>query len=240
MKCRSLWHTPLATVRTSTSRPMGLAISTFSIVRGLLGPWNTAAFMESSFLGQEIADENAGSRCGQDGPPVYFRDAIDEIHDPVVIQTRASVQATLVLPVEGQARLRDLDDERGPRRVAAAEAPPIARHDRDIGLGLRLGVELDGTLRPYEPARLQRRPESVFHEADRGVVSAAQGLAHDELAADELERLVREEDADIDQSVVLRTGPAPRADRIRRHEGTLRQAARDVNVADPTRRLRCP
>src|SRR5882724_7960822 len=194
MKCRSLWHTPLATVRTSTSRPMGLAISTFSIVRGLLGPWNTAAFMESSFLGQEIADENAGSRCGQGGP----------------------------------------------RRVAAAEAPPIARHDRDIGLGLRLGVELDGTLRPYEPARLQRRPESVFHEADRGVVSAAQGLAHDELAADELERLVREEDADIDQSVVLRTGPAPRADRIRRHEGTLRQAARDVNVADPTRRLRCP
>src|SRR2546427_765050 len=127
---------------------MGLAISTFSIVRGLLGPWNTAAFMESSFLGQEIADENAGSRRGPDGPSVYF------------------------------------------------------------------------------------------HEADRGVVSAAQGLAHDELAADELERLVREEDADIDQSVVLRTGPAPRADRIRRHEGDAtsgggrRQRSRSDTVAD--------
>jgi hypothetical protein len=34
MKCRSLWQTPLATVRTSTSRPMGLAMSTFSIVSG--------------------------------------------------------------------------------------------------------------------------------------------------------------------------------------------------------------
>src|SRR5262245_20602390 len=45
MKCRSLWHTPLATVRTRTSRPIGLAMSTFSIVRAWWGPWKTAAFM---------------------------------------------------------------------------------------------------------------------------------------------------------------------------------------------------
>src|SRR4029453_1617386 len=37
--------TPLATVRTSTSRSMGCATSTFSMVRGFWGPWNTAAFM---------------------------------------------------------------------------------------------------------------------------------------------------------------------------------------------------
>src|SRR5881396_263116 len=48
MKWRSLWQTPLATVRTSTSRPMGLAMSTFSIVSSLCGPWNTAAFMNPS------------------------------------------------------------------------------------------------------------------------------------------------------------------------------------------------
>src|SRR5207248_3003080 len=35
-------------VRTSTSRPSGRSTSTFSIVRGLCGPWNTAAFMGSS------------------------------------------------------------------------------------------------------------------------------------------------------------------------------------------------
>ncbi len=35
MKWRSLWQTPLATVRTSTSRAMGLAMSTFSIVSSL-------------------------------------------------------------------------------------------------------------------------------------------------------------------------------------------------------------
>ena len=33
-KCRSLWQTPEATTRTSTSRPMGLSMSTFSIVSG--------------------------------------------------------------------------------------------------------------------------------------------------------------------------------------------------------------
>src|SRR2546428_6846045 len=113
---------------------MGLAISTFSIVRGLLGPWNTAAFMESSFLGQEVADENAGSRYLQelDGrlgaqdllrsvapaerrrrvrnrPSVDFYDALDEIDDPVIVQTRASVQASFVLPAESHAPIRDLD-----------------------------------------------------------------------------------------------------------------------------------
>src|SRR2546428_5292172 len=115
MKCRSLWHTPLATVRTSTSRPMGFAMSTFSMVSGFWGPWNTAAFMDSSFLGQEVADENAGSRCGQeldeglgaqdllrsvapaerrrrgrDRAPVGLPDANDPGHDPAVLPTTAS------------------------------------------------------------------------------------------------------------------------------------------------------
>src|SRR5207245_3336676 len=175
---------------------MGLAISTFSIVRGLLGPWNTAAFMESSFLGQEVADENAGS---------WYLQEFD------------GRQAFFVLPVEGQARLRDLEDERGPRRVAVTVAPSVSPHDRNVRLGLRLVVDLDGALRPYEPARPQRRPECVFHQADRGVVSAPLGLAHDELASEQLERLAREENADVDQAVVLGAGPAARADRVRRH-----------------------
>src|SRR2546428_7251354 len=125
MKCRSLWHTPLATVRTSTSRPMGFAMSTFSIVSGFWGPWNTAAFMDSSFLGQEVADENAGSRCGQEldeglgaqdllrsvapaerrrrvrgRPAGDVPDALDEGHDTVVLQTSARVEAGPSPPVE--------------------------------------------------------------------------------------------------------------------------------------------
>jgi len=94
--------------------------------------------MDSSFLGQEVADENAGPWSGQeldeglgaqdllrsvapaerrrrvrDRPSVDFQDAIDQVHEPVVLQASASVEAALVLPVEGQSRLRDLDDERG-------------------------------------------------------------------------------------------------------------------------------
>src|SRR5256712_4231887 len=223
---------------------MGFAISTLSMVSGFWGPWNTAAFMNSSFLGQEVADENAGSRCGQelderrgaqdllrgvapaerrrrvrDRPSVDFQNAIDQVHDPVVLQTSASVEAALVLPVEGEARLRDLDDERGPRGMLTAVAPTSAARDRDVGLWLGLVVELDGPLGPHQPARLERSAESVLYEPDRRVVGAVLGLAHDELAPQELEGLVRAEDADVDQALVLRTGPAPRAGRIRRHEG---------------------
>src|SRR5713101_7986165 len=160
---------------------MGFAMSTFSMVSGFWGPWNTAAFMDSSFLGQEVTDENAGSRCGQgldeglaaqdllrsvapaerrrrvrDRPSVDFQDAIDQVHDPVVLQTSASVEAALALPVEGEARLRDLDDERGPRGMLTAVAPTSAARDRDVGLWLGLVVELDGALGPHQPARLQR------------------------------------------------------------------------------------
>src|SRR5580700_8783047 len=44
-KWRSLWQTPLATVRTTTSRSLGSSISTCSIVSGWPGPWKTAAFI---------------------------------------------------------------------------------------------------------------------------------------------------------------------------------------------------
>ena len=43
--CRSLWHTPVATVRTSTSRPHGLSTSTCSIVSGACTLRKTAALI---------------------------------------------------------------------------------------------------------------------------------------------------------------------------------------------------
>src|SRR5437870_13182472 len=68
MKCRSLWQTPLATVRTSTSRAMGLAMSTFSIVSSLCGPWKTAAFMRSllSFARDEVRERALGLGAAHD------------------------------------------------------------------------------------------------------------------------------------------------------------------------------
>ena len=42
--CRSLWQTPVATVRINTSRPHGLSTSTDSIVNGSCTLRKTAAF----------------------------------------------------------------------------------------------------------------------------------------------------------------------------------------------------
>jgi diphthamide biosynthesis methyltransferase len=92
--------------------------------------------------------------------------------------------------------------------MLTAVASTSAARDRNVGLGLGLVVERDGTLRPHQPARLERSAESVLHESDRRVVGAVLGLAHDELAAQELEGLVRAEDADVDHALVLRGSSA--------------------------------
>src|SRR6516165_1616361 len=47
---RSLWHTPVATVRTSTSRPPGWSMSTGSIVSGSCTLRNTAALISIAFF----------------------------------------------------------------------------------------------------------------------------------------------------------------------------------------------
>src|SRR5262249_28875334 len=47
-KCRSLWHTPAATVRISTSCGPGLETWTSSITSGCFTARNTAAFISSS------------------------------------------------------------------------------------------------------------------------------------------------------------------------------------------------
>src|SRR5215831_19701535 len=80
MKCRSLWQTPLATVCTSTSRPMGLAISTFSMVSGLWGPWKTAAFMSCSFARwrMPVAETQCSARSGLALRPALAGDEVRE------------------------------------------------------------------------------------------------------------------------------------------------------------------
>src|SRR5262245_53911544 len=77
MKWRSLWHTPLATVRTSTSRAMGLAMSTFSVVSSLWGPWKTAAFMCRTPLMSLDPECIAGRRPGAEASQSRSSQALD-------------------------------------------------------------------------------------------------------------------------------------------------------------------
>src|SRR5438128_9183941 len=76
--CRSLWQTPVAAVRTRTSRPQGLSMSTDSIVSGSCGLRKTAALMSMAclsgggvgghHLGGEELDGAHGLRVAQVAP----------------------------------------------------------------------------------------------------------------------------------------------------------------------------
>src|SRR3989442_1028753 len=151
-------------------------MSTSSMVSGFWGPWNTAAFMGCSFLGQEVADAKARPRGGQkldggfgaqrlrrpvapterrrlvgDGSSVHLQDAIDEIHDPVVLEPGPGVETALVLTIDAEARLCDLDDEGGPRRMSAAVPPSVAPRPPHPRPGLRLLVQPAGPFPPPAP-----------------------------------------------------------------------------------------
>src|SRR5437762_174557 len=129
-------------------------------------------FMAGSRLRQEVADDDARARRGQrrDGrlgtkdlarrvapaerrrrisnsPPVNLQHTIDEVQDPIVVQTGTGVEAALVLAVELEA--------------------PASASDRDIRLGLRHIVQRDRPLRSYEPGRSEGSAEGVLDEADR-------------------------------------------------------------------------
>src|ERR1700730_15518539 len=63
-KWRSLWHTPVATVRTSTSCSRGSSIWISSMLSGLPGPWKTAAFISSLLLFSVEHQNRAGDLAG--------------------------------------------------------------------------------------------------------------------------------------------------------------------------------
>src|SRR3954447_7616749 len=65
--CRSLWQTPVATVRTNTSRRSGLSTSTVSIVRGACGLRKTAASIciGTSSTGARICRKRVGVKPGR-------------------------------------------------------------------------------------------------------------------------------------------------------------------------------
>src|SRR5207244_6517433 len=93
-------------------------------------------------------------------------------------------------------------------RMSAPAVDPGARHDGDVGLGLRFVVQRDGSLRAHEPARTERRTQRVLDQTDGRVVRLALRLADDQLAAQQLDRLARLEHADLDQPIVLGARPA--------------------------------
>src|SRR5262249_12537509 len=102
------------------------------------------------------------------------------------------------------------------------------------GVRLRLGlvVERDGKLGTYRPAFSERSLQGLLHELRCGRVRGVLRLLDNQLAADELDRLVLVEDAERNQPVVFRPCPALCSERrlSRGHVRSLPAGITGVNV----------
>src|SRR6267142_4648546 len=90
-------------------------------------------------------------------------------------------------------------------------------HDRDVGLRLGILVERDGTVRPDRPAGTKGQAQRVPGETDGCGMGTALRFANDHRAADQLEALARSQGTQINQPLVLDTGPVLGAHRGNRH-----------------------
>ena|SRR5258705_5505368 len=140
--------------------------------------------------------------------PVDLQEPLLEVEDPVVGNPGPRVEAGLLAPSEIQARIGDLDDENGMRRVCISVVTSAAGHDGDVGLWLGVVVERDGPLRANGPVRPEDLSQHVLDEPDGREVRAALWLTDEEGCADQLQALAGPEGAQVDESLVLDAGPA--------------------------------
>src|SRR5205823_1276681 len=64
---------------------------------------------------------------------IHLQEAIDEVHDPVVLNACPCVEATLVFAVEGETRIGHLDGKRWTCRVRLAIVGAVSRYHDQIG-----------------------------------------------------------------------------------------------------------
>ena len=92
---------------------------------------------------------------------MHLEDAIDEVHDPVVLDSRPRVEAALVQPVECEARLRDLDHQGWTGRVRVVVIAGAAGNDDEIGLWLGVVIERHGRLGSDDPSIRNSRAHCI-------------------------------------------------------------------------------
>ena len=84
-----------------------------------------------------------------------------------------------------------------------------ARHDRDVGLGLRVLTEGERCLQAWVPPWTKGRGQNLADLRDDGRMRAARWLAHDEHSVEQFQTL-SDEDAEVNEALVLRSSPALR------------------------------
>src|SRR5262249_41983687 len=136
--------------------------------------------------------------------------------DPVVSNTRARVEAALVLPVEGEARLRHLHYEDGARGVTRAVVGPLPPYHGQVWLGLGFLVEGHGHLDSHQAAVGQGRPQRIAGRAERTGLIAPWGLGNDEVTANQLHQFVVEH-PELHEPIVFPSSPASKRERYLLH-----------------------
>src|SRR2546426_6632352 len=144
-------------------------------------------------------------RWGAHRLPVDFQHLVDQVDHPVVGDPCSRVQGALAQPVERERRVGDLDDQHGLGWMGVPVVSRPARHDDDVGLGLRSFVESDRLFLAHIVGAAERFLERGAYQGDgRGVASTLR-LPSDEQAVEQLDPVLWAEDADVDQLVV--SGP---------------------------------
>src|SRR2546427_12015603 len=173
------------------------------------------------------------------GLAVHVDRVVDEIDDPVLRDTRSSVEARLVVTVDLVGALGDLDDQYGLTRVRVAVGAGIVRHHGDVGLWLRVRVERDRQLRVDLPRVAERPAERRQHAPDRRGMPVSVRLADHQQTVEQLQALTGLEPAELDQALVLDaspvSGPGERHDRGGHRAAAYRLEPGRVNVPEPIR-----
>src|SRR5262245_36571071 len=92
-----------------------------------------------------------------------------------------------------------------------------ARHDDDVGLGLRQIVESDRLLLAHVIGAVEWLCERGAHAEDDGGVAVALWLPSDEETVEEFNAVVRAEDASVDELVISDAIHPPQGERWRLH-----------------------
>jgi hypothetical protein len=139
---------------------------------------------------------------------VHLERVVHEVHDPVLTQPGLRIERRLEATIEAQARVGDLDHERGRRGMRREIVLWFPGDDRDVRLRLRVLPERERGVQARVPRTAERRREEPpDFRGDRGV-GAALGLPDHEHAIEQLQMLAHEH-AEIDQPLVLDAAPAP-------------------------------
>jgi cytochrome c553 len=179
---------------------------------------------------RSIAPAEGRARVGL-GVAVHLERALREIHDPVVDEAGAGVEAALVLAVQSEAGVAHLDHEYGPRGVAGLVVTKTPGHHGQVRLWFGLLIEREWPLAADFPASAERGAERLFRGPDGGEVATALRLGDDELPAEQLDGIPGPEEARLDQAVVLDALPAPGLRLGVTHAPSLATRVKPVNVS---------